>query len=141
MYFDFISLSHWCPFAARSHLDAAGRWILPEREAEGIRRKESHEASVRGTLLLGILVAVRLHVLAVAVVFLVASLFSLSFSLLVLRLLRPSPSWLVGWLACQNETGPGQPAELAPAYVFLASSDSSYTTGEVLGVTGGGILA
>jgi len=32
---------------------------------------------------------------------------------------------------------PGQPAELAPAYVFLASQDSSYITGEVIGVTGG----
>ena len=30
-----------------------------------------------------------------------------------------------------------QPAELAPAYVFFASKDSSYVTGEVLGVTGG----
>jgi NAD(P)-dependent dehydrogenase (short-subunit alcohol dehydrogenase family) len=31
----------------------------------------------------------------------------------------------------------GQPAELAPAYVYFASDESSYTTGEVLGVTGG----
>lgn len=31
----------------------------------------------------------------------------------------------------------GQPAECAPAYVFLASQESSYTTGEVVGVTGG----
>jgi NAD(P)-dependent dehydrogenase (short-subunit alcohol dehydrogenase family) len=31
----------------------------------------------------------------------------------------------------------GQPAELAPAYVFFASQESSYVTGEVLGVTGG----
>ena len=30
-----------------------------------------------------------------------------------------------------------QPAELAPIYVFLASQDSSYITGEVVGVTGG----
>lgn len=31
----------------------------------------------------------------------------------------------------------GQPAELAPAYVFLASGESSYVVGETLGVTGG----
>jgi NAD(P)-dependent dehydrogenase (short-subunit alcohol dehydrogenase family) len=31
----------------------------------------------------------------------------------------------------------GQPAELAPVYVFLASQDSSYITGECIGVTGG----
>ena len=31
----------------------------------------------------------------------------------------------------------GQPAELAPAYVFLASQESSYVTGERIGVTGG----
>ncbi len=32
---------------------------------------------------------------------------------------------------------PAQPAELAPAYVFLASQESSYVNGETLGVTGG----
>jgi NAD(P)-dependent dehydrogenase (short-subunit alcohol dehydrogenase family) len=32
---------------------------------------------------------------------------------------------------------PAQPAELAPIYVFLASQESSYITGEVVGVTGG----
>ena len=35
---------------------------------------------------------------------------------------------------------PGQPAELAPVYVLLASQESSYTTGEVYGVTGGNHL-
>jgi NAD(P)-dependent dehydrogenase (short-subunit alcohol dehydrogenase family) len=34
----------------------------------------------------------------------------------------------------------GQPAELAPVYVFLASQESSYVTGEVIGVTGGQFL-
>jgi NAD(P)-dependent dehydrogenase (short-subunit alcohol dehydrogenase family) len=36
---------------------------------------------------------------------------------------------------------PGQPAELAPVYVFLASQDSTYITGECIGVTGGKPLA
>jgi NAD(P)-dependent dehydrogenase (short-subunit alcohol dehydrogenase family) len=36
---------------------------------------------------------------------------------------------------------PAQPAELAPAYVFLASAESSYVNGEILGVTGGSPLA
>jgi NAD(P)-dependent dehydrogenase (short-subunit alcohol dehydrogenase family) len=31
----------------------------------------------------------------------------------------------------------GQPAELAPLYVFLASPESSYITGEVISITGG----
>jgi NAD(P)-dependent dehydrogenase (short-subunit alcohol dehydrogenase family) len=31
----------------------------------------------------------------------------------------------------------GQPAELAPVYVFLASQESSYVNGEIIGVTGG----
>jgi NAD(P)-dependent dehydrogenase (short-subunit alcohol dehydrogenase family) len=35
---------------------------------------------------------------------------------------------------------PGQPAELAPVYVFLASQESSYITAEVIGVTGGNHL-
>lgn len=32
---------------------------------------------------------------------------------------------------------PGQPVELAPVYVLLASQDSSYATGQVYGATGG----
>ena len=32
---------------------------------------------------------------------------------------------------------PGQPAELAPLYVFLASEESRYISGEVIGATGG----
>jgi NAD(P)-dependent dehydrogenase (short-subunit alcohol dehydrogenase family) len=35
----------------------------------------------------------------------------------------------------------GQPAELAPLYVFFASQESSYVTGEVLGATGGKLLS
>ena len=36
---------------------------------------------------------------------------------------------------------PAQPKELAPSYVFLASNDATYVNGEILGVTGGGLLA
>jgi len=36
---------------------------------------------------------------------------------------------------------PAQPAELAHAFVFLASDESRFVTGEVLGVTGGLLLA
>jgi len=36
---------------------------------------------------------------------------------------------------------PGQPAEIAPVYVLLASSEGSYITGEVYGVTGGSAVA
>jgi NAD(P)-dependent dehydrogenase (short-subunit alcohol dehydrogenase family) len=32
---------------------------------------------------------------------------------------------------------PGQPGELAPVYVFLATEDSQYISGEVIGATGG----
>lgn len=35
---------------------------------------------------------------------------------------------------------PGQPAECGPIYVFLASQESSFITGEVFGVTGGNTL-
>jgi NAD(P)-dependent dehydrogenase (short-subunit alcohol dehydrogenase family) len=35
---------------------------------------------------------------------------------------------------------PAQPAELAPVFVFLASDESRYITGEVIGVTGGKLL-
>jgi len=34
----------------------------------------------------------------------------------------------------------GQPAEVAPAYVFFASQESSYVTGEVMAVTGGELM-
>lgn len=34
----------------------------------------------------------------------------------------------------------GQPAEVAPTFVFLASQESSYITGEIIGVTGGNHL-
>lgn len=35
---------------------------------------------------------------------------------------------------------PGQPSEVAPAYVFLASRDSSYITGQIIHVNGGEIV-
>lgn len=35
---------------------------------------------------------------------------------------------------------PGQPAELASAYVYLASGESSYVSGEIIAVTGGRLL-
>ncbi|SFD70211.1 SDR family oxidoreductase [Spirosoma endophyticum] len=35
---------------------------------------------------------------------------------------------------------PGQPAELAPAYVFLASEDASYFAGQVIHVNGGEVV-
>lgn len=34
----------------------------------------------------------------------------------------------------------GQPSEVAPAYVYLASEDSSYTTGQVIHVNGGEVV-
>ncbi|MCD8484319.1 SDR family oxidoreductase [Candidatus Woesebacteria bacterium] len=35
---------------------------------------------------------------------------------------------------------PGQPSEVAPAYVFLASNESSYITGQVIHVNGGEVV-
>ncbi|BBP88302.1 hypothetical protein BsIDN1_19200 [Bacillus safensis] len=35
---------------------------------------------------------------------------------------------------------PGEPVELAPSYLFLASEDSSYMNGQMLHVNGGTIL-
>lgn len=37
-------------------------------------------------------------------------------------------------------TRPAQPAELAPAFVFLACDEGRYVNGEILGVTGGQVL-
>jgi len=31
---------------------------------------------------------------------------------------------------------PAQPAEIAPAFVYLASDGASYVTGEIVGITG-----
>ena len=48
------------------------------------------------------------------------------------------PAEQVGEFGAQTPLGrAAQPAELAPAYVFLASQESSYITGERIGVTGG----
>jgi NAD(P)-dependent dehydrogenase (short-subunit alcohol dehydrogenase family) len=35
---------------------------------------------------------------------------------------------------------PGQPAEIAPAYVFLASKESQYITGQFIHPNGGEIV-
>lgn len=42
--------------------------------------------------------------------------------------------------ATQPMKRPGQPEELAPAYVFLASSDSSYISGQMIHVNGGEVI-
>ena len=55
--------------------------------------------------------------------------------------LQPSggqpPDALVTFGAKSPMGRPGQPAEIAPTYVLLASSEASYVTGEVYGNTGG----
>jgi NAD(P)-dependent dehydrogenase (short-subunit alcohol dehydrogenase family) len=64
----------------------------------------------------------------------------------------PGPVWtpLIPWSMPQEKVQkfgqsspmerPAQPAELAPLYVFLASNDSSFSTGAVFDVTGGDML-
>ncbi|MFF2018497.1 SDR family oxidoreductase [Paenibacillus sp. NPDC058177] len=42
--------------------------------------------------------------------------------------------------ATQPMKRPGQPEELAPAYVYLASDDSTYVTGQVIHVNGGEVV-
>lgn len=61
----------------------------------------------------------------------------------------PGPIWTplipaTGWDEKQEQFGsdtplgrPGQPAEVAPAYVYLASEDASFVSGAILPVTGG----
>lgn len=55
--------------------------------------------------------------------------------------LIPATGWDAERLATFGQDTPlgraGQPAELAPAYVYLASEEASYVTGAVLPVTGG----
>lgn len=43
------------------------------------------------------------------------------------------------WKQC-SDAKTGQPYELAPAYVYLASDDSSYVTGQMIHVNGGVIV-
>jgi NAD(P)-dependent dehydrogenase (short-subunit alcohol dehydrogenase family) len=54
--------------------------------------------------------------------------------------LIPGTSWPESLPSFGQDTPlgrPGQPAELAPAYVYLASTDASYVSGAVIPVTGG----
>ncbi|UTR14116.1 SDR family oxidoreductase [Salipaludibacillus sp. LMS25] len=51
------------------------------------------------------------------------------------------PAKQVGEFGTDSPIGrPGQPAELAPAYVYLASGDSTYVSGQVIHVNGGQIV-
>ncbi len=67
----------------------------------------------------------------------------------LLNAVAPGPIWTplipaTGWTEKQIHFGddtplgrPGQPAELAGAYVYLASEQASYVSGAVVPVTGG----
>ena len=64
----------------------------------------------------------------------------------------PGPVWtpLIPWSMPEEKVQkfgqnspmgrPAQSAELAPLYVYLASNDSSYSTGAIFDVTGGEML-
>jgi cysteine desulfurase / selenocysteine lyase len=58
-------------------------------------------------------------------------------ALVVVDASQAAPQLPIDLAAMPVEERPAQPAELAPAFVFLASDDSSFMTGEVVGVTGG----
>lgn len=55
--------------------------------------------------------------------------------------LQPSqgqPAEKLATFGAQTPLGrPGQPAEIAASFVFLATQESGYMTGETIGVTGG----
>lgn len=50
------------------------------------------------------------------------------------------PDQVAEFGATQPMKRPGQPEELAPAYVYLASTDSSYVSGQVIHVNGGEVI-
>lgn len=50
------------------------------------------------------------------------------------------PDQVAEFGASQPMKRPGQPEELAPAYVYLASTDSSYVSGQVIHVNGGEVI-
>ena len=43
-------------------------------------------------------------------------------------------------MLCLSWRCPGQPEEIAPSFVFLASSDASYMTGQILHPNGGTVV-
>ena len=51
-----------------------------------------------------------------------------------------SPDTVASFGASTPMHRPGQPAEVAPAYVYLACSDSSYVAGQVIHINGGSVV-